>query len=140
MPALNRVQLIGRLGRDPESKYTPTGRKVTHFSLAVSQRWKAGGETKEYTEWVNIEAWERLGEVCQEYLKKGSQVHIEGRLQTRSWTDGDEVKRYVTEIIASRIQMLGRPEDRKASDPVEEPIAPAEAAEVEGTDDEDISF
>ena len=60
MPALNRVQLIGRLGKDPESKYTPTGKRVTHFSIAVSQHWKANGETKEYTEWVNVEAWGRL--------------------------------------------------------------------------------
>ena len=79
MPALNRVQLIGRLGKDPESKFTPTGKKVTHFSLAVSQRWKSSGEMKEFTEWVNIEAWGRLGEVCQEYLKKGSLVYLEGR-------------------------------------------------------------
>ena len=82
MPALNRVQLIGRLGKDPESKYTPTGKKVVHFSLAVSQRWTVAGESKEFTEWVNIEVWDRLGEVCQEYLKKGSLVYLEGRLKT----------------------------------------------------------
>ena len=77
MPTLNRVQLIGRLGKDPESKFTPTGKKVAHFSLAVSNRWKdKSGETKESTEWVNIEAWGRLGEVCQEYLKKGSLVFL----------------------------------------------------------------
>ena len=71
MPTLNRVQLIGRLGRDPESKFTPTGKKVATFSVAVSSRWKdKNGGTKESTEWVNIEAWGRLGEVCQEYLKK----------------------------------------------------------------------
>ena len=68
MPALNRVQLIGRLGRDPESRFTPTGKKLSHFSLAVSQRWKISGETREYVEWVNVEAWGRLGEICQEYL------------------------------------------------------------------------
>lgn len=77
MPALNRVQLIGRLGKNPEGKFTPTGKKVTHFSIAVSQRWKASGETKEYTEWINVEAWGRLGEVSQEYLKRGSLVYIE---------------------------------------------------------------
>ena len=83
MPTLNRVQLIGRLGKEPESKFTPTGKKVTHFSLAVSNRWKdKNGETKESTEWVNIEAWGRLGEVCQEYLKKGSLISLEGRLKT----------------------------------------------------------
>ena len=75
MPALNRVQLIGRLGKDPESKHTPTGKKVAHFSVAVSNRWKTReGETKEYPEWINVEAWGRLGEVSQEYLKKGSLV------------------------------------------------------------------
>ena len=84
MPALNRVQLIGRLGKDPESKYTPTGKKVAHFSLAVSQRWKTGSEMKEYTEWVNIEAWGRLGEVCQEYLKKGSLVYLEAGSKQKS--------------------------------------------------------
>jgi single-strand DNA-binding protein len=89
MPALNRVQLIGRLGKDPESKFTPTGKKVAHFSLAVSQRWKTGGEAKEYTEWVNIEAWGRLGEVCQEYLQKGSLVYLEGRLKTDKYEDKD---------------------------------------------------
>ena len=83
MPALNRVQLIGRLGRDPEGKFIPTGKQVTHFSVAVTNRWKSkDGETKEYTEWINIEAWGRLGEVCKEYLKKGSLVYLEGRLKT----------------------------------------------------------
>jgi single-strand DNA-binding protein len=70
MPALNRVQLIGRLGKDPESRYTPTGKKVTHFSVAISTRWRTPVDTKEYTEWVSVEAWGRLGEVSQEYLKK----------------------------------------------------------------------
>ena len=83
MPALNRVQLIGRLGKDPESKYTPAGKKVTHFSLAISQRWEVSGESKEYTECVNIEAADRLGEVGQEYLKKGSRsIWKEGSRRT----------------------------------------------------------
>lgn len=111
MPALNRVQLIGRLGKDPESKFTPTGKKVAHFSLAVSQRWKTGGEMKEYTEWVNIEAWGRLGEICQEYLKKGSLVYIEGRLRTDKYEDKGEAK-YFTKVVALAMQML----DRKPSD------------------------
>ncbi|MBE0680940.1 MAG: single-stranded DNA-binding protein, partial [Anaerolineales bacterium] len=93
MPTLNRVQLIGRLGKDPESKFTPTGKKVTHFSLAVSNRWKdKNGETKEATEWVNIEAWGRLGEVCQEYLKKGSLIFVEGRLKTDKYEANGETK------------------------------------------------
>jgi single-strand DNA-binding protein len=106
MPALNRVQLIGRLGRDPESKFTPTGKKVTHFSLAVSQRWKANGESKEYTEWVNIEAWGRLGEVCQEYLRKGSLVFLEGRLKTEKYEDRDGDTKFFTKVVTQFIQFL----------------------------------
>ena len=80
MPALNRVQLIGRLSQDPENRYKPTGKYVARFSLAVSNRWKSGeGEARESTEWVNIEAWGRLGEICQQYLHKGSLLDLEGR-------------------------------------------------------------
>ena len=114
MPALNRVQLIGRLGRDPEGKFTPTGKRVTHFSLAVTNRWKTkDGETKEYTEWINIEAWGRLGEVCQEYLKKGSLVYVDGRLKTDRYEDQGENK-YFTKVVALQMQML----DRKPTDDV----------------------
>jgi len=119
MPALNRVQLIGYLGKDPEGKFTPTGRKVTHFSVAVSNRWKdKSGEVKEYTEWVNIEAWGRLGEVCQEYLRKGSLVYLEGRLKTDKYEDKGETK-YYTKVVALLMQML----DRKPSD---EPVTAVE--------------
>ena len=114
MPALNRVQLIGRLGKDPEGKFTPTGKKVTHFSLAVSQRRKIGGEIKEYTEWVNVEAWGRLGEVCQEYLKKGSLVFLEGRLKTDKYEHDGETK-YYTKVVALTLQFL----DKKSA---EEPM------------------
>ena len=126
MPALNRVQLIGRLGKDPESKYTPTGKKVAHFSLAVSQRWKTGGENKEYTEWVNIEAWGRLGEVCQEYLKKGSLVYLEGRLMTEKYEDKGGETKYYTKVVALTLQFL----DKKDKD---EPILTVdeEAADYE---------
>lgn len=113
MPALNRVQLIGRLGRDPESRYTPTGKKVAHFSLAVSQRWKAAGDSKDYTEWVNIEAWDRLGEVCQEYLNKGSLIYVEGRLRTDRYEDQDGGTRYFTKVVAQVVQFLS---DRQAED------------------------
>ncbi len=118
MPALNRVQLIGRLGKDPEGKFTPTGKKVTHFSLAVSNRWKSKeGEAKEYTDWFNIEAWGRLGEVCQQYLHKGSLVYVEGRLRTNRYEQEGET-RYFTKVIALQMQML----DRKVEEepPVEE--------------------
>jgi len=115
MPALNRVQLIGRLGKDPESRFTPTGKKVANFSLAVSSRWKGkDGETKEYTEWVNIEAWGRLGEVCQEYLKKGGLIYLEGRLKTDKYEEKGE-SRFYTKIVATGLEFL----DKK---PVDEPM------------------
>ena len=117
MPALNRVQLIGRLGKDPESKYTPTGKKVVHFSIAVSQRWKAAGENRESTEWVNIEAWDRLGEVCQEYLKKGSLVYIEGRLKTDKYEDQNGETKYYTKVVAQVVQFL---DNRAGDSPIDE--------------------
>ena len=120
MPALNRVQLIGRLGKDPESRATPTGKKVTQFSLAVSDRWKsAEGETKEHTEWVNIEAWGRLGEICQQYLHKGKLVFLEGRLRTDKFDDKSGETKYFTKVVALSMQML----DRK---PEEEPVPTVE--------------
>jgi single-strand DNA-binding protein len=127
MPALNRVQLIGRLGKDPESRFTPTGKKVAHFSLAVSNRWKsAEGEAKESTEWVNVEAWGRLGEVCAQYLHKGSLVYLEGRLKTDKYEDKGGETKYYTKVVALSMQML----DKK---PEEEPVATVEeeAAEYE---------
>lgn len=118
MPALNRVQLIGYLGKDPETRFTPTGKKVTHFSLAVTQRWKTAGEMKEYTEWINVEAWGRLGEICDQYLKKGSLVYLEGRLKTDKYEDKGETK-YFTKVVALLLQML----DRKSA---EEPMLTVE--------------
>jgi len=119
MPALNRVQLIGRLGKDPEARFTPTGKQVTHFSLAVSNRWKSSGEVKETTEWVNIEAWGRLGEVCRDYLHKGSLVYLEGRLKTDKYEDKGGETKYYTKVVALSIQFL----DKK---PEEEPVAAVE--------------
>jgi single-strand DNA-binding protein len=125
MPSLNRVQLIGRLGKEPESKFTPTGKKVAHFSLAVSNRWKtAEGEAKEYTEWVNIEAWGRLGEICQQYLHKGSLVYLEGRLKTDKYEDKGGETKYFTKVVALSMQML----DKK---PGEEPVATVEEEQGE---------
>jgi single-strand DNA-binding protein len=114
MPSLNRVQLIGRLGKDPETRFTPTGKKVCHFSLAVDRRWKgAEGGVKSATDWFNIEAWEKLAEICQEYLKKGRLVYIEGRLQTDRYEDEGEVK-YFTKVSASQVQWLDRrPEEKE---------------------------
>ena len=120
MPSLNRVQLIGHLGKDPESKFTPTGKKVTHFSVAISNRWKSKeGETKEYTEWVNVEAWGRLGEVSQEYLKKGSLVYLEGRLKTDKYEDKGESK-YYTKVVALSLQFLDKKDKEEPVMAVEE--------------------
>ena len=108
MPGLNRVQLIGYLGKDPETRYTPKGSTVTSFSVAVSRRWRgADGESKEATDWFNVEAWGKLGEICQKYLNKGSLAYIEGRLQTDRYDHEGEV-RYFTKVVASEMQMLDR--------------------------------
>jgi single-strand DNA-binding protein len=113
MPGLNRVQLIGRLGKDPESRFIPTGKKVCTFTLAVNKRWKTGGgETKEHTDWFYIEAWGRLGEICQQYLGKGRLLYIEGRLQTDRYEQEGET-RYFTKVIAKEIQMLDRKEEEE---------------------------
>jgi len=107
MPALNRIQLIGYLGRDPESRYTPSGKRVTHFSLGVTQHWRTGEEDRESTEWINVEAWERLSETCQDYLRKGSLVYIEGRVKTDKYEDNGS-NRYFTKVVASQVQFLDR--------------------------------
>ena len=117
MPALNRVQLIGNLGKDPEIRYTPTGSKVCTFSMAVNRRWKGrDGSVKESADWFNIEVWGKLGEVCQQYLHKGSLVYIEGRLQTDRYEHEGET-RYFTKVVARTMQMLDRkPEEEPAID------------------------
>ena len=125
MPALNRVQLIGYLGKDPEARFTPTGKQVAHFSLGVTQRWKADGETKEYTDWVYIEAWGRLGEVCSQYLHKGSLAYIEGRLKVDRYEEKGETH-YSSKVVALRVQLL----DRKGS---EEPVMEVEESAEEYT-------
>jgi single-strand DNA-binding protein len=128
MPSLNRVQLIGRLGKDPESRFTPNGKQVTHFSLAVSNRWKAAdGETRESTEWVNIEACGRLGEICQQYLHKGSLVYIEGRLKTDKYEDKSGENKYFTKVVALSMQMLDKKQDEEPATLVEEEAADYEA-------------
>jgi single-strand DNA-binding protein len=123
MPSLNRVQLIGRLGKDPESRYTTTGKKYCTFPVAVGRRWKSSdGEAQEATDWFNIEAWGHLGEICQEYLGKGRLVYLEGRLQTNRYEHQGEV-RYFTKVIVFQMQMLDRrqEEDEPALE-TEEPV------------------
>lgn len=120
MPALNRVQLIGYLGKDPETRYTPTGKKVCTFSVAIDRRWKSSeGEAKEATDWFNVEAWGRLGEICQQYLGKGSLVFVEGRLQTNRYMHEGEA-RYFTKVIAAQMQMLDRKPEVGEPPPEEE--------------------
>ncbi len=130
MAGINKVIVIGRLGSDPEVRYTPDGTAVANFSVATSDEWtdKATGDRKERTEWHRIVAWRKLGELCGEYLSKGRQVYVEGKLQTRSW-EKDGVTRYTTEIVASDVQFLGsrdaadtyRPSESAASQGYEEP-------------------
>ncbi len=105
---LNKVMLIGRLGRDPEMRYTPSGRPVTTFSLATSRTWNTSeGERRTETEWFNIVAWGSLAEICKQFLNKGQQVYVEGRLQTRHWEDAEGSKHSVTEIVANEMIILG---------------------------------
>mgnify|MGYP001820068335 CR=1 FL=1 len=108
MAGINKAIIVGNLGRDPEVRYTPDGTAVANFSIATSESWtdKASGEKREATEWHNIVVWRRLAEICGEYLSKGRQVYVEGKLQTRSW-EQDGVTRYKTEIVASTVQFLG---------------------------------
>ena len=111
---LNKVMIIGHLGRDPEMRYTPSGRPVTSFSVATSRTWNTpDGERRTETEWFNIVAWGSLAEICNQYLLKGQQVYIEGRLQSRNWEDSEGKRHTSVEIIASEMIMLG---DRRAQD------------------------
>jgi len=117
MASLNKATLIGNLGRDPEVRHTQDGKAVASFSIATTDKWKdkATGEAREKTEWHRIVAFGRLAEICADYLAKGRQVYIEGRLRTRSW-EKDGVTRYTTEVEAAVMQMLGSRNDRNGSD------------------------
>ena len=143
MASVNKVILIGNLGRDPEIRYTPGGSPVANFTMATTERWTdPNGEKKEKTEWHRIVVWGKQAEIAAEYLRKGRQVYIEGSLQTREWTDRDGNKRYTTEVKAQRLQLLGRAEDRA---PVgASSAAPATADEVAepggGYGEDDIPF
>lgn len=106
--SVNKVILVGNLGKDPELRYTPSGDAVATFTIATSERFKGrDGQLQEKTEWHNIVAWRQLAEICGKFLHKGKQVYIEGKIQTRSYDDRDGNKRYITEIVADQMQMLG---------------------------------
>jgi single-strand DNA-binding protein len=105
---LNKVMLIGNLGRNPEMRYTPSGKPVTSFSMASSRSWVASdGERREETEWFNVVAWGNLAEICNQHLVRGQQVYIEGRLQTRSWEDNNGQRHFRTEVVANEMIILG---------------------------------
>src|SRR6187455_2698764 len=108
MASVNKVIIVGNLGRDPETRYMPDGGAITNISIATTEKWKdKNGEMQEKTEWHRVAFFGKLAEICGEYLKKGSQVYVEGRLQTRKWQDKDGNDKYTTEIVADRMQMLG---------------------------------
>lgn len=117
MASINKVIIVGNLGRDPENRYLPSGEQVTSIAVATTDRWrdKASGEQKEQTEWHRISFFGKLAEIAGQYLKKGSQVYIEGRLRTRKYTDKEGIDRYATEIIADTMQMLGSRQEGQQS-------------------------
>lgn len=119
MASVNKVIVVGNLGRDPETKYMPNGEAVTNIAVATTESWKDKntGEKKELTEWHRITFYRKLAEIAGQYLKKGSQVYVEGRLQTRKWTDKEGVERYTTEIVADTMQMLGGRQDGGSAAP-----------------------
>ena len=119
MAGVNKVILVGNLGADPEVRYTTGGSAVANFRIATSEEWrdKNSGEKQSRTEWHRVVAFGRLGEICGEFLHKGKQVYIEGRIQTRSWEDKDGNTRYTTEIVAREMQMLGSAPGRDSREP-----------------------
>lgn len=133
---LNKVMIIGHLGRDPEMRYTPSGRPVTTFPVATSRSWNTvDGERHTETEWFNVVAWGNLAEICKQYLNKGQQVYIEGRLQTRKWEDKEGNKHSSVEIVASEMMMLGERRDSSHANNTE-----AEAPEAPSTDEDEFPF
>ncbi len=146
MAGVNKVILVGRLGADPEVRYTSNGAAVATFRMATSESWtNKDGERQERTEWHKIVAWRKLAEICAEYLSKGKQVYIEGRLQTREWEDKDGVKRWTTEITAQNMQMLGSPGDKASTGQTPIPPHPGDAtahkdADSTAPEDDDIPF
>ena len=142
MAGINKVILIGNLGSDPEVRYTPSGVAVATFNIATSEEWKDKdtGEKKQRTEWHRIVAWRRLGEICGEYLSKGKQVYVEGRIQTNAWEDKEGIKRYTTEIVANTVQFLGRRDSSESARPRSTSSTDYQGMPAQGPADDDIPF
>lgn len=139
MAGVNKAILVGRLGKDPEIKYTPSGTAVTNFTIATSENFKdKDGQKQERTEWHRIVAFGKLAEICGEYLVKGRQVYIEGRIQTRSWDDKNGTKRYTTEIVANTVQFLGKTDEgtKGGAEPTPDAGSASEPTAIE----EDVPF
>lgn len=140
MASVNKVILVGNLGRDPEIRYTPDGSAICNVSIATTSSWKDknSGERREETEWHKVVFYNRLAEVAGEYLKKGSQIYIEGKLHTRKWQDKDGKDRYTTEIIVNEMQMLGGKTDGESPRPTQS--APANTGGGFDSFDSDVPF
>lgn len=146
--SVNKVILLGRIGKTPEIKYTPNGSAVANFSVATSESWKdKSGDKKEKTEWHNIVVWGKLAEIVGKYMDKGTEVYIEGKLQTRSWEDKNGTKRYTTEILAETVQMTsgGKRKDgesAKADDHGQDHSSPMDESVADGANfaSDDIPF
>jgi len=141
MASVNKAIIVGRLGRDPELRYTPSGQAVANFSVATTNRWKnQSGENQESTEWHNIVLWGRQAELAKEYLAKGRQVYIEGRIQTRNYQDKDGIQRYRTEIVGQVMQFLDS-RGQASSDYSSPPPPDDDQAPMDNTvDDDDLPF
>lgn len=138
---LNKAILIGNLGKDPEIRYTPSGLGVANFNIATSETWTSKeGEKETRTEWHRIVAFGKLAEICGEYLSKGKQVYIEGRIQTRDWEDKNGIKRYTTEVVASQMLMLGSRDSADTARPQSPPVADFQGGPAQGPGDDDIPF
>jgi single-strand DNA-binding protein len=143
MASVNKVILIGNLGKDPEVRTTPQGTSLARFSIATTTTWKdASGAKQERTEWHDIVAWERLAQICGEYLHKGKMVYVEGSLQTRSWEDQDGKKRYKTEVKANNVIMLSPRDPARAGAAPAAGAGPREVSEVAEapTYEDDVPF
>lgn len=142
--SVNKVILVGNLGQDPELRYTPSGAAVTTLSIATNEVWKDNdGNQQERTEWHRVVLWRRLAEIAGEYLKKGSKVYLEGRLQTRSWEDKDGVKRYATEVIADNMTMLDSKSEggaRASASPPPTEVNEPPPAEANMEEEDDLPF